>query len=292
MPTTAREIHLASRPNGWPTPDNFRTVDVELPDPSRGRCSCNTFMSVDPYMRGRMNDEVLRAAVRARRPARRWRGRRGGRVGSDDLSRSATPSSTRPAGAPTRCCRRRRCDASMSARSPASAYLGALGIPGLTAYVGLTRIAEVREGDTVFVSGAAGRSAPPSGRSRDSSGGEGHRVRGHRGEVRVADRRPRLRRRPLNYKDAPIGRQRCASAPRRRLLRQRRRRPPRGRHLRDGGLRADRGLQHRGLQRRRTVPGPRNMMMIVSKRLTLRGFIVTDHADAARSSRAGRRVGR
>ena len=57
MPTTAREIHLASRPNGWPTPDNFRTVDVELPDPEPGQVLVrNTFMSVDPYMRGRMND--------------------------------------------------------------------------------------------------------------------------------------------------------------------------------------------------------------------------------------------
>ena len=39
---------------------------------------------------------------------------------------------------------------------PASAYLGVLGMPGLTAYVGLTRIAQVKEGDTVFISGAAG----------------------------------------------------------------------------------------------------------------------------------------
>src|SRR3954471_13790261 len=57
MTTTAREIHLAARPQGWPTSADFRTVDVELPDPGPGQVLIrNTFMSVDPYMRGRMND--------------------------------------------------------------------------------------------------------------------------------------------------------------------------------------------------------------------------------------------
>src|SRR5919112_1560294 len=57
MPTTTREIHLASRPSGWPTPDDFRTVEVDLPDPGPGEVLVrNTVLSVDPYMRGRMND--------------------------------------------------------------------------------------------------------------------------------------------------------------------------------------------------------------------------------------------
>src|SRR4051794_19314956 len=55
--TTAREIHLAARPQGWPTPADFRTVDTELPEPGPGEVLVrNTFLSVDPYMRGRMND--------------------------------------------------------------------------------------------------------------------------------------------------------------------------------------------------------------------------------------------
>src|SRR3954454_22023892 len=55
--TSAREIHLASRPQGWPTPDNFRTVETPLAEPGPGEVLVrNTFMSVDPYMRGRMND--------------------------------------------------------------------------------------------------------------------------------------------------------------------------------------------------------------------------------------------
>src|SRR5687768_16972578 len=55
--TTTREIHLASRPTGWPTVDNFRLVEAELPEPGPGQVVVqNTVMSVDPYMRGRMND--------------------------------------------------------------------------------------------------------------------------------------------------------------------------------------------------------------------------------------------
>jgi NADPH-dependent curcumin reductase CurA len=55
--TTAREIHLAARPRDWPTAADFRTVDTELADPGPGEVLVrNTFMSVDPYMRGRMND--------------------------------------------------------------------------------------------------------------------------------------------------------------------------------------------------------------------------------------------
>jgi len=52
-----RQIHLASRPQGWPTADNFRLIEVELPELADGQVLVhNTAMSVDPYMRGRMND--------------------------------------------------------------------------------------------------------------------------------------------------------------------------------------------------------------------------------------------
>jgi NADPH-dependent curcumin reductase CurA len=53
----SREIHLASRPTGWPTADNFRLVEVEVPEPGPGQVVVrNLVMSVDPAMRGRMND--------------------------------------------------------------------------------------------------------------------------------------------------------------------------------------------------------------------------------------------
>jgi NADPH-dependent curcumin reductase CurA len=55
MSHTAHEIHLASRPHGWPTQDNFAAVTTELPEPRPGQILVrNTYMSVDPYMRGRL----------------------------------------------------------------------------------------------------------------------------------------------------------------------------------------------------------------------------------------------
>ena len=52
-----REIHLASRPEGWPTPENFRLAEASLPELGEDQLLiANHYMSVDPYMRGRMND--------------------------------------------------------------------------------------------------------------------------------------------------------------------------------------------------------------------------------------------
>jgi NADPH-dependent curcumin reductase CurA len=54
----SRQVLLASRPAGTPTPSNFRLVEVEVPDPGPGEILVrNTYMSVDPYMRGRMNEK-------------------------------------------------------------------------------------------------------------------------------------------------------------------------------------------------------------------------------------------
>src|SRR5450755_690130 len=57
MPINSREIRLASRPQGEPSLDNFSFVTVEVPDPKPGEVLVrNLYMSVDPYMRGRMNE--------------------------------------------------------------------------------------------------------------------------------------------------------------------------------------------------------------------------------------------
>ena len=123
--TTAREIHLAARPQGWPTPDDFRAVDTELADPGPGEVLVrNTFMSVDPYMRGRMNDVKSYVPPFALDAAMD-----GGAVGEVIASRrrrvrrSATPCCTRRAGAPTRCCPAR------AARKIDIPQIPALGVP-------------------------------------------------------------------------------------------------------------------------------------------------------------------
>ena len=54
-----RQIVLASRPSGWPTDDNFALTEADRPDLADGQVRVrNLFMSVDPYMRGRMNDGI------------------------------------------------------------------------------------------------------------------------------------------------------------------------------------------------------------------------------------------
>ena len=283
MTTTAREIHLASRPRGWPTPENFRTVETELPDPGPGEVLVrNTFMSVDPYMRGRMND--VKSYVPPFALDAPLDGGAVGEVvasGSDELAVGETV--LHQAGwrthalLPARAVR--RVDAS---RVPASAYLGVLGMPGLTAYVGLTRIAGLQEGETVFVSGAAGAVGSTVGQLARLLGAA--RVIGSAGS---AEKCAWLTEElgfdvALNYKDSPIGRQLREHGPVDVYFDN-----VGGDHLEaaisamaDFGRIAACGAIA-AYNDETPPPGPRNLMMVVSKRLTLRGFIVTDHADAA-----------
>jgi NADPH-dependent curcumin reductase CurA len=152
------EIHLASRPTGTPTLENFRFVTVDVPAPGPGQVVVrNLVLSVDPYMRGRMND--VKSYVP---PFRLDEVMEGTAVGEVVVSESP---GLRPGDmvlhqfgwreyAVADAKRFRKVDPT-AAPSP-SAYLGVLGMPGLTAYVGLLDIAAMKPGDTVFVSGAAG----------------------------------------------------------------------------------------------------------------------------------------
>ena len=153
-------------------------------------------MSVDPYMRGRMND--VKSYVP---PFQLDAPLDGGAVGEVIASGDGVGAGRRHgaapgrAGASTPCCLPGRCGSSTSSRVPASAYLGVLGMPGLTAYVGLTRIAGLREGDAVLVSGAAGAVGSLAGQMARLLGAS--RVVGSAGsaeKVALADRRARLRR--------------------------------------------------------------------------------------------------
>ena len=161
MPWTSREIRLASRPEGEPQPSDFQLAEVEVADPGDGEIVVrNTFMSVDPYMRGRMNDVPSPTCRRgsSAQALRRRRRRRGRRLAPPSASPRATSSlhqlgwreyaTVAPSGA-------RKVDA--DAALAESAYLGVLGMPGPDR---LRRPARHRrrssDGDIVFVSGAAG----------------------------------------------------------------------------------------------------------------------------------------
>ncbi|WP_299444503.1 NADP-dependent oxidoreductase [uncultured Phycicoccus sp.] len=156
-PDAPREVRLVSRPVGWPTPLDFELVASEVPDVDEGQIRVrNVVMSVDPYMRGRMSAAKSYAA-----PFELGEAMSGGAVGVVEESRAEgfAPGDHVLHGFGWR--EVAVLDAS-GARvidgeaAPASAYLGVLGMTGLTAYAGLTRIADIREGDVVFVSGAAG----------------------------------------------------------------------------------------------------------------------------------------
>src|SRR5580658_1310062 len=155
--TTSREIRLKSRPVGTPTAANFELTTVELPDPGPGQVQVkNAWMTVDPYMRGRMNDVRSYAP-----PFALGEAMQGGAVGKVAKSNDAAlkegdlvqsffgwrEAFNAPAAAV------QKLD---THGLPPQAFLGVAGMPGLTAYVGLLKIAALKEGDVVFVSGAAG----------------------------------------------------------------------------------------------------------------------------------------
>jgi NADPH-dependent curcumin reductase CurA len=157
MSTAAREFHLLRHPDGEPVPDDFELVARELPDPAAGQLLVrNTWLSVDPYMRGRMSG--IRTYID---PYALGAPMDGGAVGevvasaADGFAIGDTV--VHQAGW--------RDHALLDARHvqkldtsviPPQAFLGVLGMPGLTAYAGLVEVAPVRDGDVVLISAAAG----------------------------------------------------------------------------------------------------------------------------------------
>jgi hypothetical protein len=155
---SSTQIQLVARPEGWPTQDDFRTVTVDLPDLGADEVRVqNEFVSVDPYMRGRMND--ARSYVPPYALGETMTGAAVGRV-------VESTSDAHPVGALVVHQQAWRDVAQGPAGGfrvvedipgvPSSAYLGILGVTGFTAWLGLTEMASLRSGDVVFVSGAAG----------------------------------------------------------------------------------------------------------------------------------------
>ena len=157
MSTKNRAIVLASRPRGAVTPQNFRIVDTELSEIGPGELLVrNHYLSLDPYMRGRMDDAKSYAAsqaldevmiggtagevVESRNPKFAVGDRVIGMFGWQLYGKSDGRGL-------------RRVD---TARVPLSAYLGCVGMPGVTGWYGLNRIIAPRAGETVVVSAASG----------------------------------------------------------------------------------------------------------------------------------------
>ncbi|WP_243400111.1 NADP-dependent oxidoreductase [Arthrobacter glacialis] len=152
------QIQLAARPVGWPRPNDFATVQIELGELAPGQIRVvNEFISVDPYMRGRMS-----AAKSYSAPFGLGETMTGGAIGR--VVESA--SDAFPVGSVVLHQFGWRDVVQEDAAgfkvvpeipgAPLSLYLGILGMTGLTGYVGLTAVANMVPGDTVFISGAAG----------------------------------------------------------------------------------------------------------------------------------------
>jgi NADPH-dependent curcumin reductase CurA len=155
--TKSRQIVLAARPTGMPKPGDFRLEETAVPEPGEGEVLVrNIYMSVDPYMRGRMNDRKSYAQPwQVGRPAD---GRAIGQV-----VKSRVPAFAEGDFVASMLGWREHFVAPASALlkvdravAPLAAYLGVLGVPGFTGWYGLKEIGKPKAGETLVVSGAAG----------------------------------------------------------------------------------------------------------------------------------------
>ncbi|MFJ2562010.1 NADP-dependent oxidoreductase [Streptomyces sp. NPDC087568] len=278
-----REWHLLSRPVGWPKPEDFALVEAEVPQPGEGQVLVrNEYLSVDPYMRGRMN-----AAKSYAEPYELGRPMQGGAVGEVVASEAegiAVGDHVLHFGGwrEYAAVNGRGAVKVDPAAAPLPTYLGVLGMTGLTAYAGLLRIASFKEGDAVFVSGAAGAVGGQAGQIARLKGAS--RVIGSAG----SDEKVRLLTEEygfdaaFNYRNGPVAEQLKTAAPdgvdvyfdnvg--------------GEHLEAaigslnlGGRIAVCGMIS-GYNNTEPAPGPRNLARLIQTRGRIQGFLVGDHYD-------------
>lgn len=156
MTERMQRIVLARRPEGRPREDDFRLEEAPMPEPGEGEVLVRVrWLSLDPYMRGRMDAGRSYAA-----PVEIGATMEGGAVGEVIASRGDIPEGAMVLGqfgwashavAPARALRVLDPEA-----SPVQAALGVLGMPGFTGWHGLTRIGRPREGETLVVGAATG----------------------------------------------------------------------------------------------------------------------------------------
>ena len=155
--TTFQRIVLASRPRGTVLPENFRLETVALPQLAAGEVLVrNRFLSLDPYMRGRMSEAKSYASAQALGETMIG-GTAGDVVASNHPQYAVGDTVVGMLGwaemGVSDGALLRKVDAS---RIPLSAYLGVLGMPGMTAWYGLNRIMRPGAGETILVSAASG----------------------------------------------------------------------------------------------------------------------------------------
>ena len=282
MTETTREIRLASRPDGAPVPDNFELAEVPLPELGEGEALVrNSYLSVDPYMRGRMRDvksylppfavgEVLQGGAVGQVVASRndaveegsWvqslQGWREHYVSDGDGLLPVDPS-----------------------LAPISTALGVLGMTGLTAYAGLMEFGKPKEGETVFVSAAAG--------AVGSVVGQLARIKGARAVGSAGSQEK------VEYVTGELGFDAAFDYKTEELPKALREHCPKGIDVyfdNVGGDHLEAALGRMNKFGRIPVcgmistynledppPGPRNLPALIASRVTVRGFLVIDHYD-------------
>ncbi len=279
MEGVSREIRLVSRPTGFPDEDLFEIAESPISDPGDGQVLIrNAYFSVDPYMRPRMND--VRSYVA---PFTLGEPMTGGAVGQVVSSRHESLSEgdwvLHGLGwrewALSEGSRVTKIDPKLA---PVSTALGVLGMPGFTAWYGLFEIGKPEQDETVFVSGAAGAVGSAAGQMAKIAG---CRVVGSAGSPeKVAWLEELGFDTAFDYRQQPVRAAIREAAP-------------------DGidvyfdnvggdHLEAAIGALHNygrvvacgSISRYNDVepaPGPRNMFMVVTKRLRLQGYIINDH---------------
>jgi NADPH-dependent curcumin reductase CurA len=266
-----------------PGPENFEFTERRLTDPADGQLLVRTlWMSVDPYMRGRMTDRPSYIA-----PFQVSQPLEGAAVGIIEQSRDAR---FKPGDLVTHFSGWRDyavIDTAIARRIepssiPLETWLGPLGVPGETAHAGLLHFARLKAGETVFVSAAAGavgsmavQIAKLKGARVIASVGSEEKARWVKDEL-GADA-------VINYKTAGNLTKALAAA------------APEGIDVyfdNVGGSHLEAAIDVARLYARLIIcgmiaqyndetppPGPRNLAMFIIKRLTMQGFIILDHAD-------------
>lgn len=209
-----RQVVLANRPSGYPTEDDFRVMDAAVPELKEGQVLVRTlWLSLDPYMRGRMSEGPSYAA-----PHPIGQTMPEATVGKVVATRRTDTPVGLMVEAPTgwqdflvsdgRALRRLD-----STEAPVSTALGVLGMPGLTAYDGLFEIGRPQIGETVVVSAAAGAVGAVVGQLAKLAG---CRVVGIAGtEAKVSYLLEELGfDAAVNYKTEPLGQKLAAACPR------------------------------------------------------------------------------
>ncbi|MFB9516551.1 NADP-dependent oxidoreductase [Streptomyces purpureus] len=277
---TSLTVHQTARPNGFPTAGNFTFVEAPVPSPGPGTALVeNLYWSVDPYHREMMDgDFALHAPLEGRTLGRVVASRDPGlREGDLVLHREGWRTHSLVTAAASR-------RLTEHPGVPLSAYLSVLGGTGLSAYVGLTRIAKLQPGEDLFISAAAGGVGTAAGRFARLLGAG--RMVGSAGSARkVAHLVERVGfDAAFDYHDGPVGELLAKAAP-------------------DGvdvvldgvggdhleaaiGAAREHGriawvgavAQYHSLDT--PPPAPRNLFTMVDKSIRLEGFLVRNHRDA------------